>query len=70
MSWGETIYLRNQIKKQLTKAQAAIESELQSVEGQIPVVASDDGSGNPSDVTVDNLSAGNTWFIIEGDKGE
>jgi hypothetical protein len=70
MSWGETIYLRNQIKKQLAETQVVIQSRLQEVEGQIPVVASEDENGNPSGVSVENLTEGNTWFIVEGDEGE
>jgi hypothetical protein len=70
MSWGETIYLKKQFEKQFAKMQNTIDSKLQDVEGQIPVVASDNGSGNPSGVTIDNLSEGNTWFIVEGEEGE
>lgn len=61
MSWGETIYL----KQQFEKVQKAIE-------GQIPVVAtaSENDENSPNGVDIDTLSKGNTWFIIEGDKGE
>jgi microcystin degradation protein MlrC len=68
MSWGETVYLKKQFEKQLVETQEAIESVLHEVEGQIPVVATDNGDNSPNGVALDDLAEGNTWFIIEGEE--
>ncbi len=60
MSWSETVFTIQHFYNVFK-----VDERLKVLENKTPLVAKNDGSGNPQGVDIGNLTPGTIWFIEE-----
>ena len=60
MSWAQTMYTIQHFYNAFE-----LNERVNVVENKFPIIAAPDEGGNPSEVILDNLSAGTLWLVEE-----